>query len=68
MIFGIFSCSTPLLLGIQVSDIGPSWSSCLGYPGLEFRNLVSYVVSFYPYNRNSVSPVEKPPVFGKLLL
>ena len=29
MIFGIYSRCTPLLLGTQVSDIGPSWSSCL---------------------------------------
>ena len=28
MIFGIYSHCTPLLLGTQVSDIGPSWSSC----------------------------------------
>ena len=28
MIFGICSHCTPLLLGTQVSDIGPSWSSC----------------------------------------
>ena len=29
MIFDIYSRCTPLLLGTQVSDIGPSWSSCL---------------------------------------
>ena len=47
MILGIYSRCTPLLLGTQVSDIGPSWSSCIGGGGVysksrESRNNLTY--------------------------
>ena len=45
MIFGIYSRCTPLLLGTQVSNIGPSWSSCFQKNALAHRQL-----KFEPYD------------------